>query len=83
MHMVDYPTRDQICIGSAVLIETKENQGTGKFTKGIVNSILTRSKSHPYGIKVRLHDGNVGRVKEMLTEKQDQASKDPNNSKQV
>ncbi len=55
--------RSQIKKGISVLIETKENQGTGKLTSGIVDEILTSSDFHPHGIKVRLQDGQVGRVK--------------------
>ena len=63
--MSDTPSRDQIEIGTRVLIETKKDQGTGRFTEGIVDEILTSSSSHPHGIKVRLVDGHVGRVKEI------------------
>ena len=59
------PNRDQIKIGAVVLIETKENQGTGKLTKGTVKTILTSSQTHPHGIKVSLEDEQVGRVKQM------------------
>ena len=60
------PSRNQIDVKSHVLIETKQNQGTGKLIKGIVSDILTYSETHPYGIKVRLEDGQVGRVKEIV-----------------
>ena len=59
------PTKDQIGIGSKVTIETKIDQGTDKLTRGIVSKILTSSNSHPHGIKVRLEDGQVGRVKRL------------------
>ena len=49
--------------GSGVSIVTKEDQGTGKLTVGIVKDILTNSPIHPHGIKVRLQSGQVGRVK--------------------
>ncbi len=61
------PTRDQIRKGCTVGIETKADQGTGRLTGGMVREILTSSKSHPHGIKVRLEDGRVGRVKELRT----------------
>ena len=65
--MVDsFPTRDQIQIGVRVRIETRDNQGTGILVDGIVTEILTSAMSHPHGIKVRLEDGQVGRVKKML-----------------
>ena len=80
--MAGYPTGDQIFIGSIVLIETKENQRTGNFTRGTVDSILTRSKFHPHGIKVRLDDGNIGRVKDVLVDVRVSAtSKEMNDSK--
>ena len=44
----------------------KQNQQSGELTAGIVKDILTKSKTHPHGIKVRLEDGRVGRIKEIL-----------------
>jgi uncharacterized repeat protein (TIGR03833 family) len=52
--------------GDTVLIVLKQDQRTGKLTKGIVKDILTRSPNHPHGIKVRLEDGQVGRVKQIV-----------------
>jgi len=52
--------------GMTVLIVLKQDQGTGKLTKGIVKELLTKSPNHPHGIKVRLQDGQVGRVKEII-----------------
>jgi len=52
--------------GMTVLIVLKQDQPTGKLTKGIVKDILTHSPTHPHGIKVRLMNGQVGRVKEIL-----------------
>lgn len=49
-----------------VLIVLKQDQRTGKLTQGIVKEILTKSPSHPHGIKVRLQSGHVGRVKEII-----------------
>lgn len=57
--------RDDIKQGSRVYIILKKDQRTGKRTKGIVKDILTRSSHHPHGIKVRLEDGQVGRVVEI------------------
>ena len=57
--------RADIRPGSHVLITLKEDQRSGKLTEGIVKNILTRSSSHPHGIKVRLESGQVGRVKEI------------------
>jgi len=50
-----------------VLVELKQNQRTGELTEGIVTDVLTKSQSHPHGIKVRLESGEVGRVKEILS----------------
>jgi uncharacterized repeat protein (TIGR03833 family) len=52
--------------GMTVLVVLKQDQASGKLTKGIVRDILTRSAAHPHGIKVRLQSGLVGRVKEIL-----------------
>jgi uncharacterized repeat protein (TIGR03833 family) len=60
------PTRSQIHPGSRIRIILKQDQLTGKLTEGIVREILTRSPSHPHGIKVRLVDGQVGRVQEIV-----------------
>jgi uncharacterized repeat protein (TIGR03833 family) len=50
----------------SVLIVLKQDQSTGKLTKGVVKDILTKSSTHPHGIKVRLESGQVGRVKEII-----------------
>ena len=52
--------------GLKVLIVLKKDQRTGKLTEGLVKDILTRSSTHPHGIKVRLENGLVDRVKEIL-----------------
>jgi uncharacterized repeat protein (TIGR03833 family) len=49
--------------GADVSIVLKQDQHTGQLTDGIVKNILTKSQFHPHGIKVRLEDGQVGRVK--------------------
>ena len=54
--------RSNIVPGLEVDIVLKQDQRTGKLTRGIVKDILTNSPSHPHGIKVRLQDGQVGRV---------------------
>jgi len=59
-------TRSAIKPGMTVLIVLKQDQRTGKLTKGIVKDILTKSSNHPHGIKVRLQSGQVGRVKEIV-----------------
>ncbi len=53
--------------GLTVLIVLKQDQPTGKLTKGVVKAILTNSATHPHGIKVRLQSGQVGRVKEIVS----------------
>lgn len=60
--------RANIKPGLSVAIVLKQDQRTGKLTKGIVREILTNSPTHPHGIKVRLESGAVGRVKEILME---------------
>ncbi len=60
--------RSNIKPGMTVLIVLKQDQPTGKLTKGIVKDILTKSPTHPHGIKVRLTNGQVGRVKEIVQE---------------
>jgi uncharacterized repeat protein (TIGR03833 family) len=60
------PTRSQLKPGLRVRIVLKQDQPTSKLTEGILKDILTSSASHPHGIKVRLMDGQVGRVKEIV-----------------
>jgi uncharacterized repeat protein (TIGR03833 family) len=59
--------RGSVRIGFVVDIIRKEDQRTGKKTRGIVQEILTNSLSHPHGIKVRLKGGHVGRVDEIIS----------------
>ncbi len=61
-------TRASLKPGLTVMIVLKQDQRTGKLTKGIVKDILTKSPNHPHGIKVRLQSGEVGRVKEIVLE---------------
>ena len=58
--------RADVKIGMQVKIVMKEDQRTGELTEGIIKDILTKSPKHPYGIKVRLETGEVGRVKEIV-----------------
>jgi uncharacterized repeat protein (TIGR03833 family) len=60
--------RKNIKAGLKVAIVLKEDQRTGKRTIGIVKDLLTNSPNHPHGIKVRLTDGKVGRVQEIIEE---------------
>jgi uncharacterized repeat protein (TIGR03833 family) len=62
------PIRSSLKPGLAVLIVLKQDQGTGKLTRGVIQSILTKSPTHPHGIKVRLTSGLVGRVQEIVEE---------------
>ncbi|MDF2689448.1 MAG: hypothetical protein K0Q80_2414 [Microvirga sp.] len=57
--------RQDIKIGLEVGIVLKADQRTNRITRGIVQDILTKSAFHPHGLKVRLTDGQVGRVKEI------------------
>lgn len=59
-------TRDKISPGIAVQIVQKADQRSGKLTQGIVKRILTSSHTHPYGIKVQLEDGTVGRIQSLV-----------------
>lgn len=66
--MADGRSRKDIQPGLKVAIVLKQDQRTGKLTEGIVKDILTKSPTHPHGIKVRLTDGQVGRVKQIMAE---------------
>lgn len=63
---MDGTKRSNIRPGLRVSIVLKKDQQTGKLTKGIVRDILTNSPAHPHGIKVRLENGEVGRVKDIF-----------------
>jgi len=65
---MDGRQRKDISIGMLVAVVQKEDQRTGFLTEGYVRTILTKSKFHPHGIKVRLETGEVGRVKEIIEE---------------
>ena len=62
---MDGTIRKNIQPGLHVRIILKKDQRTGKLTEGIVKDILTKSRSHPHGIKVRLESGQIGRVKKV------------------
>ncbi|MCP3772892.1 YwbE family protein [Paenibacillus sp. MZ04-78.2] len=64
--MSDGRKRANVLPGAEVLIVLKQDQRNGKLTRGIVKDLLTNSATHPHGIKVRLTDGQVGRVKEIV-----------------
>jgi len=65
---MDSTKRSSIKPGALVAIVLKQDQRSGQLTEGVVKDILTNSPNHPHGIKVRLEDGQVGRVKEILEE---------------
>jgi uncharacterized repeat protein (TIGR03833 family) len=58
--------RSDVKVGYYVAIVLKKDQHSGELTEGEVKQILTKSSYHPHGIKVKLTDGQVGRVKEVL-----------------
>jgi len=58
--------RSDIQAGVRVQVVQKQDQRSGKLTEGVVKDLLTKSSTHPHGIKVRLTSGIVGRVKEIL-----------------
>jgi len=59
-------SRKDIQIGDEVEVVQKQDQRTGNLTAGIVKKILTKSPTHPHGIKVMLDTGEVGRVKKIV-----------------
>ncbi|MBV2241093.1 YwbE family protein [Bacillus inaquosorum] len=59
--------RSDISKGLQVDIVLKADQKTGKLTRGTVKDILTKSSFHPHGIKVRLEDGRIGRVQQIIS----------------
>ncbi len=65
---MDGKKRSDIQPGTRVQVVQKQDQRSGKLTAGIVQEILTKSPTHPHGIKVRLIGGLVGRVKVILSE---------------
>lgn len=64
---MDGQSRNKIIPGLEVMIVLKKDQQSGALTRGIVKDILTNSPTHPHGIKVRLENGSVGRVKQILS----------------
>ena len=65
---MDGTKRADIKKGILVNIVLKKDQRSGELTEGIVKDILTKSTNHHHGIKVRLEDGQIGRVKEIIDE---------------
>ena len=64
---MDGKKRSDVKPGIQVNVILKQDQRSGKKTQGIVKDLLTNSATHPHGIKVRLEDGQVGRVCEILS----------------
>ena len=64
---MDGRERKDVRPGLTVDIILKQDQRTGKLTRGVVKDVLTKSSHHPHGVKVRLETGEVGRVKEIIT----------------
>lgn len=62
---MDGRERKDVRPGIAVAVVLKQDQRTGRLTRGVVKDVLTKSPHHPHGIKVRLETGEVGRVKEI------------------
>ena len=67
---MDGTKRSNIKIGSEVKIVLKKDQRSGELTHGWVKDLLTKAPKHPHGIKVRLEDGQIGRVKEVIEEEE-------------
>ena len=63
---MDGTNRGDIRAGIEVYIVLKKDQRSGKLTRGVVKDVLTKSSFHPHGIKVRLDDGQVGRVQQII-----------------
>jgi len=64
--MMNGTNRADIKPGLKVLIVLKKDQRSGKLTEGIVKDILTKSPTHPHGLKVRLESGEIGRVQKIV-----------------
>lgn len=62
---MDGTQRKDIQVGSSVEVVQKQHQRSGELTSGVVKRLLTKSPSHPHGIKVMLESGIVGRVKKI------------------
>lgn len=66
MNLMNGQNRKDVKAGLTVEVVLKQDQRTGKRTRGVVKDILTKSPHHPHGIKVRLETGEVGRVQEIV-----------------
>jgi len=63
---MDGQIRKDLRVGMEVDIVLKKDQRSGRLTRGRIKDLLTKSPSHPHGIKVRLTDGQIGRVKKII-----------------
>ncbi|WP_101698455.1 YwbE family protein [Clostridium minihomine] len=68
---MDGMLRKNITVGALVDVVQKQDQRTGKLTRGRVARLLTKSPSHPHGIKVMLDSGIVGRVQQVIQEQEE------------
>jgi len=67
---MDNRRRADIKPGDRVQVVQKQDQRSGRVTEGTVQTVLTRSATHPHGIKVRLESGVVGRVKTIVPQRE-------------
>jgi uncharacterized repeat protein (TIGR03833 family) len=74
---MDGRTRADLTPGTRVQVVQKQDQRSGTLTEGTVHEILTKSATHPHGIKVRLVGGVVGRVKAILPDRERAAPRSP------
>lgn len=58
--------KKDLAVGQLVKVVLKQDQRSGNLTEGVILRFLTKSPTHPHGIKVMLDDGRVGRVKEIV-----------------
>jgi uncharacterized repeat protein (TIGR03833 family) len=70
---MDPNKRSDVRVGQLVAIVLKKDQASGILTEGIVKTILTSANYHPRGIKVKLDDGQIGRVQAILEEDDEDA----------
>ena len=66
---MDGTRRADISLGTRVRVVQKQDQSSGMLIEGTVSEVLTKSATHPHGIKVRLASGVIGRVKAVLSER--------------
>ena len=65
----DGRVRKNVKPGTEVMVVMKRDQRTGRLTRGTVKDVLTNSRNHPRGIKVRLQDGRIGRVQKIIAQR--------------